>query len=165
MKGWWTTMNIECGDCRDFVELTERHFGGLLKRYGFRPVRCSSERGGRECLFMHESDTLRLLSMRSDGAETCELGSSDAPFPEAGLFSAGEDGWYNVITLLGFRTGKKLLTRRRLDKFLDRKEDYFAWQADLLSKNAETLFEMFSQGNERTWRDDFLQYSKALSKG
>ena len=36
-------MKIECGDCNDFVELTERNYGKILERYGFRPLKCSSE--------------------------------------------------------------------------------------------------------------------------
>ncbi len=92
-------------------------------------------------MLLLESDLLRLLFVRSDGAETCQLGSLDADLPDGGLYSQGDTGWYNVISLLEFKTGEKLLTRRRLDKFLEEKENYFAWQAELLTKNAEMLFE------------------------
>jgi hypothetical protein len=158
-------MNIECGDCSDFVELTERHFGEILKQHGFRPVKCSSDRGGRECMLMVESDANRLLFVRSDGAETCELGSLNAALPEAGLYGEGEHGWYHIVTMLEFRTGKKLLTRRRLNRFLERKEDHFAWQAELLTENAALLFGLFQEGNEETWRDEFTKYYQALIKG
>ena len=158
-------MNIECGDCNDFVELTERNFGEILERYGFRPVKCWADRGGRECMLMVESDANRLLFVRSDGADTCELGSMEATFPEAGLYGEGEYGWYHIVTMLEFKTGKKLLTRRRLKRILDGKENHFAWQAELLSENAEMLFELFRGGNERTWQDEFAKYYQALIKG
>lgn len=158
-------MDMECGDCSDFVEQTEKLYGEMLAQHGFRPVRCTSERGGRECLLLLESDVLRLLFVRSDGAETCELGSLGAQFPEGGLYSQGDSGWYNVISLLEFKTGKKLLTQRRLDKFLEGKDDYFAWQAELLSENADMLFELFRAENEVTWRDEFRNYYQALVKG
>jgi len=158
-------MNIECGDCGDFVELTARRFGGVLERYGFQPVRCWSERHGRECLLLLESESSRLLFERSDGAENCTLGSLEAQFPESGLHGQGESGWYHVVSLLEFKTGKKLLARRRRNAFLDGKEDYFAWQAELLADNAEMLFGLFREGNEKSWRDEFLQYYQALIKG
>jgi hypothetical protein len=158
-------MNIECGDCSDFVELTERRFGELLDRHGFRPVKCSSDRDGRECLLMLESDTGRLLFVRSDGADNCVLGSLEAEFPETGLHEEGESGWYHVISLLQFKTGKKLLTRRRMDKFFEGKGDYFTWQAELFSANAEMLFGLFRGGIEQTWRGEFLQYYRESIKG
>lgn len=158
-------MDIECGDCRDFVELTERRYGPILERYGFRPVRCSANRGGRECLLMLESENNRLLFVRSDGADNCTLGSLDAEFPEGGLLDEGETGWYHVISLIQFKTGMKLLTRRRMDKFFEGKGDYFAWQAELLSKNTDMLFGLFREGNERTWREEFLRYHRELIKG
>jgi len=158
-------MNIECGKCSDFVESTERSYGDILEHHGFRPVKCSAEHDGRECLLMLESDSLRLLFVRSDGAETCELGPVNAEFPEGGLHGQGDSGWYNVISLLEFKTGKKLLTRRRLDRFLEGKEDYYAWQADMLSENVEMLFDLFRDGNEKTWKDEFLEFYKALIKG
>ncbi len=158
-------MKIECGDCSDFVELTERNYGKILNRYGFRPLKCSSERGGRECLLMVESDSSRMLFVRSDGSNNCGLGSLGAEFPAGGFDSYGETGWYHVVTLLEFKTGKKLLSRRRLNRFLEGKDDYFAWQADLLSKNAEMLFELFRDENEKAWRDEFLRYYKALIEG
>jgi len=158
-------MKIECGDCSDFVEITERDFGEILARYGFRPVKCSSVRDGRECMLMLESDVSRLLFVRSDGAETCELGSLDAAYPEPWLFGQGEFGWYHVISLLQFKTGKKLLTRRRMDRFFEGKGDYFTWQAELFSANADMLFGLFRGGNERTWRDEFQQYYRESIKG
>ena len=114
---------------------------------------------------MLESDTGRLLFVRSDGADNCVLGSLVAEFPETGLHEEGESGWYHVISLLQFKTGKKLLTRRRMDKFFEGKGDYFTWQAELLTKNADMLFGLFRGGNERTWRDEFLRYYRALIKG
>jgi len=158
-------MNIECGDCSDFVKLTGRRFGGILERYGIRPVRCWSERHGRECLLMLESESSRLLFERSDGSENCTLGSLEAEFPESGLHGQGESGWYHVVSLLEFKTGRKLLTRRRMDGFFEGKGDYFTWQAELLTKNADMLFGLFRGGNERTWRDEFLRYYRALIKG
>jgi hypothetical protein len=158
-------MNIECGDCSDFVELTEHRFGDILDRHGFRPVKCSSDRGGRECLFLVESDTSRMLFVRSDGADNCTLGSLNAEFPEGGLHEEGESGWYHVVSLLQFKTGKKLLTRRRMDGFFEGKGDYFAWQAELLSDNAKTLFEMFSEDNEKSWKEEFLRYYRAMIGG
>jgi hypothetical protein len=158
-------MNIECGDCKDFVELTERSYGKILERYGFRPLKCSSEHDGRECRLMLESDRLRLLFMRSDGSETCELGSLEAEFPVGGFDFHGDSGWYNMLTLLEFKTGKKLLTRRRLDKFRENKPEYYAWQAEVLSENAEKLFDLFRVGNEKTWKNEFLKFFKAMLKG
>jgi hypothetical protein len=158
-------MDIECGDCSDFVELTEKRFGDLLERHGFRPVRCTSDRGGRECLLLLESDSSRMLFVRSDGADNCTLGSLQAEFPEGGLHEEGESGWYHVISLIEFKTGKKLLTRRQMDRFFEGKGDYFTWQAELLSENADMLFGLFREGQEQTWRDEFLQYYQALIKG
>lgn len=153
-------MKIECGDCDDFVELTVRNFGEILDGYGFRPVKCASDRGGRECVLMVESKDQRLLFVRSDGAETCELGSLDAEFTTNAIDPYGGTGWYNVVSLLEFKTRKKLLTRRRRNKFLDRRADYFAWQAELLSENAGMLFELFEAGREKTWRDEFARFLK-----
>ncbi len=158
-------MEIECGDCSEFVELTERNYGKILNRYGFRPLECSSERGGRECLLMVESDSCRLLFVRSDGVETCELGSADAEFPAAGLDVHGDSGWYHIVELLEYKTGKKLLTRRRIAKFSENKADYFTWQAELLSENAEMLFDLFREGREQAWKDEFLQHLRALLEG
>jgi len=158
-------MDIECGDCNDFVELTERQFGGILDHHGFRPIRCTSEHDGRECILLFESRNNRLLFVRSDGADSCALGSLDAEFPESGIHGQGENGWYHVVALLEFRSGKKLLTRRRLNKFLEGKDDYFLWQANLLADNADELFGLFSSGNEATWRNGFMQYYRALIKG
>lgn len=158
-------MNIECGDCSDFVDLTERSFGEILEQYGFQPVRCWSERGGRECLLMLESEIGRLLFERSDGSENCTLGSLEAEFPQSGLHGQGESGWYHVVSLLEFKTGKKLLTRRRRDRFIEGKEGYFAWQAELLSQNADMLFAQFREGNEKTWREEFRKYYQALIQG
>jgi len=158
-------MEIECGDCGDFVELTDKHYGDILRLHGLLPVRCSAEHGGRECLLMLESDRLRVLFMRSDQVETCELGSLGAEFPVGGLDVYGDSGWYNVITLLEFKGGKKLLTRRRITQFAQDKPGYFAWQAELLSKNAETLFGLFEQGREQTWKDEYLRFFKAQLKG
>jgi hypothetical protein len=156
-------MEIECGGCGGFVEQTERDFGSLLDRYGFRPVKCVSIRDSRECKLMVESDELRLLFVRSDGAETCQLGSPQAGFPEHGLYSQGDTGWYNVITLLEFRYGKKLLTPRRLKELMEHKPDYYSWQAKLLAENAESLFELFGDAKRGTWEDEFLQfYRKSL---
>ena len=84
-------MIADCGDCSDFVELTERRFGAILERYGFRPVRCWSERHGRECLLMLESESSRLLFEGSDGSEDCTLGSLEAEFPSASP-RQGRDG-------------------------------------------------------------------------
>jgi hypothetical protein len=114
---------------------------------------------------MLESDTGRLLFVRSDGADNCTLGSSEAGFPESGLHEEGESGWYHVVSLVEFKTGKKLLTRRRMDKFFEGKGDYFAWQAELLSANAEMLFGLFRPGADPGWRDDFAEYYRARVEG
>jgi len=74
-------------------------------------------------------------------------------------------GWYSIVALLEFKTGKKLLTRRRLDKFIEGKENYLSWQEELLTKNADMLFDLFRDENEKTWRDEFLRYYKALIEG
>jgi hypothetical protein len=157
-------MNIECGDCSDFVELTERTFGKILDQFGFHPVQCESDHDGRECLLMAESERCRLLFVRSDGSDNCGLGSLGAEFPAGGFDSHADTGWYHVVTLLEFKSGKRLLTRRLLDKFLEGKESYFAWQADLLSKNVESLFDLFREGDEATWKDEFFRISKAQIK-
>ena len=42
---------------------------------------------------------------------------------------------------------------------------YFAWQAELLSQNADMLFGLFEQGRERTWKAEFLGFFEAQLKG
>ncbi len=158
-------MDIDCGECNNFAEGTEANFGELLKRRGFQPVKCTAERGGRECTLMMESSQLRLLFVRSDGAETCDLGSLDAEFPEDGLVGQGENGWYHLVTLLEFKTGKKLLTQRRIAKFSENQEEYYAWQAELLSEHEDMLFEMFGDNQQVNWHEDFMGYYRELVGG
>ena len=146
---------VDCGDCSDFVESVHRHLGHLISRYGFRPVRCESERGGRECMWMLESDRCRLLFTLSDGAEDCSLGKVETRFPDwISFLLNGEIGWYNTRFLIELKTGKELLNRKLVNEFREGKRTYFEWISPLLEKWMPELIAMFDGHEELTWHGD-----------
>ncbi|HEX8597824.1 MAG TPA: hypothetical protein VF952_04835 [Chloroflexia bacterium] len=77
------------------------------------------------------------------------------------IYLDGETGWYSMLFLLEFRTGTKLLTRNRIDRIWAGELDSFEWQASLLEKHAEALFQMFAPGVPQTWRDGFARFRQA----
>ena len=153
-------MSIDCGSCAPFHSRVEQHYNVLLHRYGFSPVECSADRNGRECTLMYESSRCRLVFIRSDGAKSCTIGSLETPFPgNTLLHTRGEQGWYHAITLIEWKSGKKLLTARLIDEVHDGKRNYLAWEAQHVAQWANQLFELFAPGKSRQWQDDFAQFA------
>lgn len=152
------TINVDCGDCNEFAEYAQRHLGDLLSRYGFRSVQCESDRGGRECVWMLESEHCRMLFTLSDNEENCSLGRVETPFP--GMISFllnGEIGWYGTLFLIEFKTGKELLNLKLVNEFVEGKRVYFEWLSPLLEKWMEELIAMFDGREELTWHEDFVR--------
>ena len=151
-------MVVDCGDCNHFVETVQRHLGDLISRYGFRSVQCESDRDGRECVWMLESERCRLLFTLMDGAEDCSLGRVDTPFPgKISFFLNGEIGWYNTQFLIEFKTGKELLNRKLVSQFKEGKRAYFEWLSPLLEKWMAELIAMFDGQEELIWHDDLAR--------
>ncbi len=152
------TINVDCGDCNDFVENIQRDLGDLLSRYDFHSVQCDSQRGGRECVWMLESERCRLLFTLSDGEDACSLGTVDTAFPgNESFLRNGEIGWYDTLWLIEFRTGKQLLDLKLINEFVAGKRVYFEWLSPLLDEWVVKLFGMFAGDGQLAWHDDFLQ--------
>jgi len=155
-------MDVDCGDCTDFVAYAQRHFSDLLARHEFRSVQCKSQRDGRECMWMVESSRCRMLFTLGDNQEDISMGRVDTPFPGDNAFRLnGEVGWYNVLWLIEFKAGKQLLNRRLINKFMEDKRAYFQWLSPLLEKWFEDLIAMFAGHEPPTWHDDFVGMREA----
>jgi len=151
-------MEVDCGDCTDFVEHVQRHFADLLARHEFRSVQCSSRRDGRECKWMVESSRCRMLFTLSDNQDDVSMGKVDTPFPDdVALRLNGEVGWYNTLWLIELKAGKQLLTRRLIDQILERKLVYFSWMSPLLEKWMPELIAMFDGQEVLAWHDDLIR--------
>lgn len=155
-------MAVDCGDCNDFVENIQRHLGDLLSRYDFHSVQCDSQRDGRECVWMLESERCLLLFTLMDGAQDCSMGKLDTPFPgNVSFFLNGEIGWYNTLWLIELRAGKQLLTRRLIDDLWEGKLVYFEWLSPMLEEWMDELIAMFDDQEELTWHDDLVRMLEA----
>ncbi len=155
-------MSVDCGDCNSFRAYAERYYHPLLSRYGFRLAECAAAHGGRECALLYRSDRCQLLLTLSDGSDDCLLGGLEQPFPGTNsLRSNGEQGWYHVVALIEWKSGKKLLTSRLLDEFRDGKRVYFSWESQLVAQWADQLFDLFAPGKPREWHEDFARFARA----
>ncbi len=151
-------MDVDCGDCQDFVDHVEQALGGLISKYGFHSVECASDLGGRECRWMLESERCRMLFTLMDGAEACSLGRLDTPSPGMiSFYLNGEVGWYNALWLIELKQGKQLLTRKLINRMWEGKLDYFEWLAPMLKTHLDELIEMFSGEGEFAWHDDLVE--------
>jgi len=159
-------MDVDCGDCSEFVQYAQRHFGDLLARHGFRSVQCTSRRDGRECKWMVESGRCRMLFTLSDNQEDVSLGKVDASFPADVAFRLnGEVGWYNALWLIEFKAGKQLMKRKLINEFVEGKRVYFEWLTPLVHERFDELVAMFDRQAELTWRDDLVRMLEARKPG
>ncbi len=155
-------MTIDCGACNDFVAYALSHFSAFLARHDFQFIECATAHDGRECSVMYQSARCRLLLTLSDGAYDCSLATLDTPFPgTVAFYLNGEAGWYSVLFLIEYKLGKKLLTRRQIEKIWRGELDKFAWIASLLDDWSDTLVNMFAAGKPLAWHNDFARFIDA----
>lgn len=160
------TIQVDCGDCNDFVENVQRHLGDLLTQYDFHSIECDSQRDGRECVWMVESDRCRLLFTLMDGAQDCSIGRLTTPFPgNVSFYLNGELGWYNTLWLIELKTGKQLLTRRLINDLWEGKFEYFEWLSPMLAQWMDALINMFIGKGELTWHADLVRMLEKRQPG
>jgi hypothetical protein len=146
------TPGVDCGDCNDFHAKVVRSYQPFLSRHGFEFSECSAEFYGRECVIMYTGPECKLLFVLTDGAEMTALADGQASFPPNGWDGKnGENGWFGVVSLMEFLSGRTIMTRKLVDEFVEHTRDYYEWEAALMSEWDERLLALFAPGTPPTW--------------
>jgi hypothetical protein len=154
-------------DCDVFMAYATSHFGALLDGHGFdlvewrsRPARAVAP----ECDLLYESDRCRLLFGQEGTGSYAAMAPRGTHLPPGVPRTDGADGWYRVVHLVEFKSGKHLLTDKLQRQLVDERLEQFEWLSGLLDHWAPELYDMFDVDKPDSWHDDFVRFHQTSAR-
>lgn len=151
--------------CKNLQRYAEKFFSSFLQKYNFSFSQCSTHGSGQHESFflMYTSEYCNLLFSFEDGSYNCSLATKETPLPPVDrlFYLNGEKGWYEIILLIEYLKGDKILTKKVIESILSGSIDTFEWESRQLADNEKKLIEMFSGNNITSWSKDFEYFVNA----